>query len=805
MSSYPNIKPIIGTGNLSTDDSVGLGFRKYNSSIGEIIVTGSTSGNTLTLVKYSGGTIEIPISSEQNLDGYIPFISKNYIVINASGTTIENGNSLRNAINDISLFTPNGNSLSATNQVDILLLPGTYDLGSVGIIKSEFINIKGLGSTETVIITSSASDYTIQLSGSSEYRFESLTIDNTSAGYSISYDTTTNDFGNYKNLIISAPTDPIIIWNGNYDNIIATVDYVFNGSILGNVINSNFKNNSCGYVENGVPLIISGIINNCFGGNKCFGSAATNESINFTGKILNCSGGNYSFISTTAGNFDIYGIIDNCNSTDYSFGFCAGGHKTTTLQSTGKILNSNVFGGSSFMASFGTDDMNVNGIIDNCTSIGYSFGYSMNCNIISNVYSIIKNCTSGPFSFASCEGNGSVTLNGIIDNCNGGDNGSISSSFGFSSNGNVTINNYSKILNCTSSYNSNFGCSYGGNVIIDGLIEGCFGGSNRVPNNYGGGNFGYSQNGNVTITSNGIIKNCISDGRSSFGARTLYIGNVIIDGTFENCTSLGNSFGSGGSEPSGPGISINGFINNCTVLNKYGFNGDYSFGAAASGPVFIGGTIKNCIANDYSFGSSSAGNIYITGGTISNCVASQYSFGCSNNQSNNNIIVNISSIIDNCKSNSYSFGYINSGSTIISGIISNCFGNDYCFGSTTGINSTVLISGGTILNSIANLKSFGNSTTASTLNNCIRNGDYGIHSANIIQCKFSSISFPALTIGNNAKISYSTFKADGIGNDIESVSSINASIYFTSMRIGFNTGNITNLIGTPNNVINSNI
>ncbi len=67
MSSYPNIKPIIGTGNLSTDDSVGLGFRKYNSSIGEIIVTGSTSGNTLTLVKYSGGTIEIPFNVTSNI------------------------------------------------------------------------------------------------------------------------------------------------------------------------------------------------------------------------------------------------------------------------------------------------------------------------------------------------------------------------------------------------------------------------------------------------------------------------------------------------------------------------------------------------------------------------------------------------------------------------------------------------------------------------------------------------------------------------------------------------------------------
>ena len=338
---------------------------------------------------------------------------------------------------------------------------------------------------------------------------------------------------------------------------------------------------------------------------------------------------------------------------------------------------------------------------------------------------------------------------------------------------------------------------YALNGSISGLVDSC---------TFTNVSCGVSTTADVTIS--GTITNCKCAGVQSFGWSNT--GSVTISGTISNCSSLYLSFGGAYGSSSAGNVIISGIIKNCTAANQ-------SFGMA-SGSVTISGSISDCTADYESYGYVANHNITISG-IISNCIGGNSSFGYTPNGS-----LTISGTIKHCTGNYSSFGrgstavisgFINdcfattdsfgkaTTTVTISGIVQDCTASNNSFGSSEAGSSSVTISG-TMLNCNAanSFGCFGSTTSAGKLINCSRDGDYGTHLGIIDRCLFKS-SGTALTLGEGAIVKYSTFTG---GSCFYAASPVTAAIYFCAASSSVeDSGNITNSISTPYNVIDSSI
>ena len=290
--------------------------------------------------------------------------------------------------------------------------------------------------------------------------------------------------------------------------------------------------------------------------------------------------------------------------------------------------------------------------------------------------------------------------------------------------------------------------------------------------------------GTADIVISGTIKDCVSLS-FCFGYST--IGNVTISGNIKNCDGLDYCFG-----VTVATSTISGLIDNCSAI-------DYSFGYGSS-IVTISGTIKNCsVTGIRGFGWMGFGGTCTISGTILSCNSTTDSFGSGAG------IINITSnaIILDCIATGKSFGYSSLNNVSIAGKIQRCISQDNSFGSVT-TGGTPSISG-IVQDCIGTTLCFGNTTSTGKLINCTRTSGYGVHLGTIERCSFSENDAvnPVLTVGAGVIVKYSTIYQAGAAECIDG-GAISASIYHCSMNKDIKVS-ITNIIGTPANVVDADI
>lgn len=302
----------------------------------------------------------------------------NYIFVNANGTAAQNGTALKTAYIAAQAMTPNGVAKSATNRVVILLAPGYYTFNEA---------VDG-----PLLINTAFIDF-VSLSGNRDVYFSSIQIvsplGNDTDIVLIGIDTTVNNYYTHAAFAIAssaAPNEKIIVKNckgGNYS--FSSFSSGFQG------LYENCEAGAYSFCSTGDALSPpAGIV-----------STATGSFQNY-GNIINCKASDFSFVSgiaVPAGTISNYGtikdcicdqiksfcysefraqnlgVIENCQSLDYSF--CA----TNDMVNTGSSLNSGkiinciadgpgicLYGGSSFA---NTSALNT-GLISNCYSTGVS-------------------------------------------------------------------------------------------------------------------------------------------------------------------------------------------------------------------------------------------------------------------------------------------------------------------------------------------------------------------------------------------------------------------------------------------------
>lgn len=203
---------------------------------------------------------------------------KNMLMVNASGTPTENGTALLAAYAEAKASTPNGNALSATNQMTIVLAPGIYDLGTGSlVIDTEWVHLTGAtGNPEDCIITSAintdelATVMVVPPGEEVNYTSDSLIISNLTVQI-----TATGLTGPYAATAFSQTAGQT---GGPYQ---------FSGCIFRNLI---FRDAGSGNnFSMGRGVYLSGNFYNCKAGNYAFGSQG------FHGYAEDCIAGNYSF------------------------------------------------------------------------------------------------------------------------------------------------------------------------------------------------------------------------------------------------------------------------------------------------------------------------------------------------------------------------------------------------------------------------------------------------------------------------------------------------------------------------------
>ncbi len=322
---------------------------------------------------------------------------------------------------------------------------------------------------------------------------------------------------------------------------------------------------------------------------------------------------------------------------------------------------------------------------------------------------------------------------------------------------------------------------------------------------------GYSESNDIELA--GTFINC-TGGTHCFGGCSSGVIDILLSGTFVTCKAT-NGFGYNVTGIPTGSSTISGTMFDCRLTDR-------GFGYAA-GAVVILGKIYNCHAPSYSFGHSEGTGGVTISGYMKDCTSGQLSFGYSAygvTFTNTALIedcectgdgafcgsaggydVTMDGIIKNCIGLNNSFAS-SDGTTTMGGLIEGCTALDKAFGYGFVASSV----SGKIKNCDATTNSFGSTTAAGKLINCTRTGAYGVHLGTIKGGDYADNSAGnALTVGAGAIVKYSTIYQAGAGKTISAGGAVAASIYLCAMNIALDAGVITNNIGTPNNVVDTDI
>jgi hypothetical protein len=368
---------------------------------------------------------------------------ENYIFVNANGTPEENGFAVKDAYTLAQTLTPNGNPISDTNRVTILLAPGYYSLNE---------SVDGAFRINTSFI-----DF-ISLTGQPDVYFSSIEVysGTDTVGLNVrlvGIDTTKNNFYPHAAFAITSVGDAaneyIVAKNcvgGSYS--FSSFSKGFYG-VYDNCVASDFSFCSTGdtTTPTGIEIISSGsfdnygTIQNCTAGDYSFvsGSYLPAGKINNYGYIRNCkSTGNYSFCYSEYRAENLGAIID-CQSYDYSFCTSNDSVGNGFARNSGAIINCQVYGSGFCVyqgAAVNSNCAENGGLISGCYSSGTAaFVVDAVDSIGSNIGTIL-NCFINGMGFC-----GALGVNtGIIIECTAQDNSFCND---------TPTNNTGQILRCT--------------------------------------------------------------------------------------------------------------------------------------------------------------------------------------------------------------------------------------------------------------------------------------------------------------------------------------------------------------------
>ena len=538
---------------------------KWTSSI---YVTGGTySSGTTTFTNVTGGTFTVTGLTT----GAINLGSENIFVSKDGNDSTGTNQDISKAFKTISGATAKAVNLtpSATNIINIIVLPGTY-IEDVT-INTSFINIITFtpneliynGNTNATIITASAgAKRPVYINGLLKIGVDNVNI----VGV------------NCDNFAVNS-----ISTNSNFSNMVVGTAITTTASTLNGV----FYDIHCpAFLTITAATTLSGFYQYCTAQGNSFASSTTIAGGNISGRMNDCIATSNSFASTTALNVNggnITGTLTNCR-----------------CSSSGNFSSNNIFPSS---GNGGT----ISGTLINCNGgTGSNFGFSNSGTggvLSGKFFNCIGGTTTG--NFGSCFIGTGGTLSGEFYNCVGGTTGNFGSTTGSNSLGGTQGGTLSgKFMSCVSAGNSFASVTTGSSGTatagtISGTMNGCI----------STGTFSFASSPSIggTIGTNATLIGCIGAG-SDFATGGFAGGT--INGKLTNCNSSGHAFASSIYTSGG---TISGTLISCRALTNV--IGILSCRCFASGEI-NGGTISGFLTNCESAGTAFASAFVGTGGTI---------------------------------------------------------------------------------------------------------------------------------------------------------------------------------------------
>lgn len=597
-------------------------------------------------------------------------------------------------------LTPQGAAKSAINRATLLICPGTYALAATLTLDADYVDVVGLGATESTpsvkltgfALTVSSTVKNVVVSG-----IEAATLnvgevpDNliaTSNYSNVGGDTYVATFpkeftvvngqvvelrsfeGGVPNSYTPSPFSPgfYVVTNVTPSTFqLVGMQLVVPSYAVGELVpvaNARFRTDARKFVDCASPgdfafgtdsAGCTATLINCVGGAYAFGGGTWGSGSYSSGTFINCVGKDHSF----GGNGEASGYYKDCRGGHNSFGgsYHASGHFEDCVGGNA------AFGGMADQEFYG-----ASGTFIRCVGGARSFGYGGSAAVASGKFT---DCVGGDQSF------GGYYVTGTFVRCKAG-SGSFGKTFG----------------NATGQF---YDCEAGdGSFCSDGVASGTF-----INCRAGSSSFG-----SASGPASGLFINCIA-GDYSFGGSY-----GTASGTFIDCVAGEGAFGGmfasgvfirchGNAHCFGSQFSATGFFDGCVAAGA-SFAGDggtaigefYNCRAGANsfGGVIgtASGTFKNCVAWSSSFARNG-----MASGHFSDCKSLAYSFGTDGTASGTFI---------NCVSGDYSFGmYGTASGTFIgcrggaqafggegaaSGIFSDCVGGILSFGGGTGVTGT---------------------------------------------------------------------------------------------------------------------
>lgn len=276
-----------------------------------------------------------------------------YLFVPGDRTPAENAIDLKATYDLAKISTPDGNALSATNRIKVLVGPGKYDFRNDYLnINASYVDVVSLsGDCDVDIITSHSSGIVIDYNNvyirgisvgtrkiSINGDFPLLTLENCEGGDG-SFNSTSKLSGTFINCIGGEKS------------------FGYNCSIIGVFKNCIASHSSFGYLDAGSMGIDNALFENCVAGNYSFGYGSGLQINNVDNCVFtNCTAGTYSF---AVGSKSVDSTWINCTGGDYCFG-----SNTTTSKGTYENCVAGI-------RSFGRS---AEGTYRNCKASNDSFG-----------------------------------------------------------------------------------------------------------------------------------------------------------------------------------------------------------------------------------------------------------------------------------------------------------------------------------------------------------------------------------------------------------------------------------------------
>jgi len=327
----------------------------------------TVSGDLTTSSNLTAHAITLGGVTETNWN-FLPLQGSKYVIVPEGTNDIHRGNNLRAAYSNATTLSP-----SSSSRVTVIVPPGTYDLGTSGLVMNTgYVDLIGLVPAQMT---------TKQVFTDSAGTKRTKTVANASCPVIISGTLTqTTDNVRIESVILASSNQGVSYYptvagsNTVLRHVSATTRHGFEYAGL-------YIDCICGeYGFGGWGGTASGTFIDCVGGDRAFGAGGS-----ASGTFINCTGGDSSFGSTSAS-----GSFVNCVGGDGSFGSASGSASGSFTDCVGGIGS---FAGDPDFAAGGV----ASGKFVNCVGGDGSFG----CAAYDTISGTFIDCTAGDYSFGA--------------------------------------------------------------------------------------------------------------------------------------------------------------------------------------------------------------------------------------------------------------------------------------------------------------------------------------------------------------------------------------------------------------------